>query len=97
MNVDEEIISPKLAQDLEARIQMRGGDILAVRHELEGQLHALEKLADASDNPEAYRPDIALLLSEIEYLDKRLEEEQRTPVQEKHPGLVERLRKKLGF
>ncbi len=97
MNVDNEIISPKLAEELETKIKEAGGNILAVRHELEEQLHALEKKADSSTDPNTYRADIALLLSEIEYLDKKLAAQEVPSVTEKHPGLVARLRQKLGL
>jgi len=98
MNADNEIVSPKLAEELEAKIQAKGGDILAVRHELEDQLHALEKKADTSEEPNAYRTDIALLLSEIEYLDQKLTQQaEKKHIEEKHPGLVARLREKLGL
>jgi len=92
---DEEIISPRLAQELDSRIAKANGDILAVRHELEEQLHALEHKADRAPNPEAFRQDIVLILSQIEYLDLKLRETNQ-PVVEKHVGLAERLRHLLG-
>ncbi len=98
MNVDQEIISPSLARELDAKIRAAGGDIESVRHELEDRLHQMEKQADMSGEGNAYRMDIALILSEIEYLDQKLSTNRSgPPVKEKHPGLVGRLREKLSL
>ena len=91
MYYDEEPISPRLQKELDDRVAAAGGDILAVRHELEEELHKLEAQQDASDNPQAFQTQIALILGEITYLDHKLQKAQQ-PVVEKHPGLVERIR-----
>lgn len=84
-------ISSLLQKELDDRVAAAGGDILAVRHELEEELHTLEAQQDASDTPQAFQGKVALVLGEIEYLDLKLHEAQQ-PVAEKHPGLVEQLR-----
>lgn len=91
---DDEPISPMLQKELDERVAAAGGDILAVRHELEEELHALEAQQDASDTPQAFQTNVALVLGEIEYLDMKLHAAKQ-PVVEKHPGLVERVRKFL--
>lgn len=92
---DEGPISPLLQKELDDRVAAASGDILAVRHELEEELHQLEAQQSASDTPQALQPDVALVLGEIEYLDQKLHEAQQ-PIVEKHPGLVERVRDLLA-
>lgn len=88
---DSEFVSPMLAKELNERIAKAGGNILAVRHEIEDELHALEKEAEATGEPEEYSLKTSFLLSQIEYLDAKLQKAGQTPV-EKHEGLVERIR-----
>ncbi len=95
MSLGDEIVSPALQKELDQKIADAGGDIQAVRHELEDQLHELEKQQEASDDPESFRPHIALLLAEIEYLDKKALEAKQTVV-EKHEGLLDRIREWLA-
>jgi hypothetical protein len=83
---ERHIVSPAMAEELDARVEQAGGDIAVVRHGLEDEVHAME----ANEQPED-RVQIALLLSEILYLDEKAKEtEQR--VQEKHEGLLDRMR-----
>ncbi|NOZ70834.1 MAG: hypothetical protein GXP38_02800 [Chloroflexi bacterium] len=88
---DDEIVSPLLAKELNERIAKVGGDILAVRHEIEDELHAIEKEAMATGKPEEYSLKTSFILSQIEYLDAKLQEAGKKPV-EKHEGLVDRIR-----
>lgn len=83
---DRDIVSSAMAEELDGRVEQAGGDIAAVRHELEDQLHALE----ANEKPED-RVQIALLLSEMIYLDEKAKEMQQS-VEEKHVGLMDRMR-----
>jgi hypothetical protein len=83
---DRDIVSLAMAEELDGRIEQAGGDIAAVRYELEDKLHALE----ANEKPED-RVQIALLLSEIIYLDEKAKEMQQS-VEEKHVGLMDRMR-----
>jgi hypothetical protein len=85
-----ESVSPAMGAELDARIEAAGGDIAAVRHELEDQLHALEEEDQLKDQVQ-----IALLLGEISYLDEKAEELQQ-PVPEKHVGLIDRIRSLFG-
>lgn len=82
----QEIVSPAMADELDARVQQAGGDIAAVRHEVEDRLHTMETQEESADQVQ-----IALLLAEIEYLDAKAEELQQQ-VEEKHVGLIARFR-----
>lgn len=82
----QEIVSPAMAVDLDARVKQAGGNIVTVRQEIEDQLHALEAQEESVDQVQ-----IALLLAEIEYLDAKAEELQQQ-VEEKHVGLIDRFR-----
>lgn len=79
-------VSSAMALELDARIQQAGGDIAAVRHEIEDELHAAEMHEGTVDQVR-----IALLLGEIEYLDAKAEEQEQR-VEERHEGLVDRIR-----
>lgn len=83
---DRDIVSSAMAEELDGRVEQAGGDIAAVRHELEDELHVIE----ANEQPED-RVQIALLLAEIIYLDAKAKEAQQS-VQEKHVGLMDRMR-----
>ena len=91
MYEDNEIVSPMLAKELDERVEKANGDIQAVRHEIEDELHALEQKAEAENTYNEHRPQIALLLSEIEYLDAKAAEANQV-VEEKHEGLLDRIR-----
>ena len=79
-------VSPAMADELDARVEQAGGDIAAVRHELEDQLHAMQ-----ADEKPVEQVQIALVLAEIIYLDEKAQEMQQS-IQEKHVGLVDRIR-----
>ena len=83
---ERHIVSPAMAEELDVRVEQAGGDIAAVRQSLEDELHAME----ANEQPED-RVQIALLLSEMLYLDEKAKESQQQ-VQEKHEGLIDRMR-----
>ena len=85
-----QIVSPAMADELDARVEQAGGDIAAVRHEVEDKLHAMEAQEEPADQVQ-----VALLLAEIEYLDAKAEEAQQS-VQEKHVGLMDRIRHMFG-
>lgn len=82
----QEIVSPAMAAELDARVAQAGNDIAAVRHEIEDKLHAMETQEESADQVQ-----IALLLADIEYLDAKAEELQQQ-VEEKHVGLIARIR-----
>lgn len=82
---DREIVSPAMAKDLDGRVEQANGDIRTVRHQLEDELHELEQ-----NNAE--RVQIALVLAQIEYLDAKAEQANQ-PVEEKHEGLMDRIRR----
>lgn len=82
---DREIVSPAMAKDLDGRVEQANGDISTVRHQLEDELHELEQ-----NNAE--RVQIALVLAQIEYLDAKAEQANQ-PVEEKHEGLMDRIRR----
>ena len=88
---DDTIVSPTLAKGIDERIAAAGGDIATVRHELEDELHVYEQNPDAQSDPTQQRLHIAMLLSEIEYLDAKAfgEGQQITP---RHEGLIDRVR-----
>ncbi len=81
---DRDIVSPAMVKELDERVAQAGGDISVVRHQLEDELHELE-----TTNGERVR--IALVLSQIEYLDAKAKEMNQS-VQEKHEGLIDRIR-----
>ncbi|MCB0156607.1 MAG: hypothetical protein KDD83_00625, partial [Caldilineaceae bacterium] len=68
-----QIVSPAMADELDARVKQAGGDIAAVRHEVEDKLHAMEAQEEPADQVQ-----VALLLAEIEYLDAKAEEAQQS-------------------
>ena len=88
---DDSIISPAMAKDLDERVDAADGNISVVRHEIEDELHAYEQNPDAEPDPTQRRLHIALLLSQIEYLDVKASAagQKITP---KHEGLAERVR-----
>ncbi|MCB0073886.1 MAG: hypothetical protein KDE20_20605 [Caldilineaceae bacterium] len=86
----QQMVSPAMAADLDARVKQAGGDIAAVRHEVEDKLHAMEAQEEPADQVQ-----IALLLGEIDYLDAKAEAAQQS-VQEKHVGLMDRIRHMFG-
>ncbi len=88
---DDSIISPALAKSMDERIAAVGGDISAVRHEFEDELHAYEQDQDVTGDRTQRRLHIALLLSEIEYLDAKAVAEGHK-ITHKHEGLVDRVR-----
>ena len=79
-------VSPAMADELDGRVEQAGGDIVAVRHELEDQLHAME-----ADEKPVEQVQIALVPAELIYLDEKAQEMQQS-IQEKHVGLVDRIR-----
>lgn len=83
---DREIVSPAMAKELDERVEQAGGDIAIVRHQLEDDLHALEAHETTDDLVQ-----VALILSEIEYLDKKAQDAMQA-VEEKHEGLADRIR-----
>jgi hypothetical protein len=91
MSIGDEIVSPAMQKELDERIAAAGGDIQAVRHELEDELHRLEAEQAEAENPAPLQTQIALVLAEIEYLDVKAKEA-GAELAEKHEGLVERLR-----
>ena len=93
--IDDTIISPTLAKGIDERIAAAGGNIATVRHEFEDELHGYEQNPDAQSDPTEQRLHIALLLSEIEYLDEKAfaEGQQITP---SHEGLMDRVRGWFG-
>jgi hypothetical protein len=83
---DRDFVSQLMAEELDARVEQAGGDIAVVRHQLEDELHTME-----ADEQPGDRVQIALVLSEILYLDEKAKAMQLS-VQEKHEGLVDRIR-----
>jgi hypothetical protein len=88
---DDSIISPVMAKGLDERIDAAGEKISAVRHEIEDELHAYEQNPDVEPDPTRRRLHIALLLSEIEYLDAKASAAGQK-IAPKHEGLVDRVR-----
>ena len=88
---DDSIISPTMAKGLDERVDAAGGKISTVRHEIEDELHAYEQDQEMMVDRTKRRLHIALLLSEIEYLDaKAVAEGHKISV--KHEGLTDRVR-----
>lgn len=88
---DTDIISPTMAKELDARVDAAGGDISAVRHEVEDELHAYEQDENVPEDSTRRRLQIALLLAEIEYLDAKASAAGQA-TSEKHEGLTDRVR-----
>ena len=83
---DRDLVSQAMAEELDARVEQAGGDTAVVRHQLEDKLHTME-----ADEQPGDRVQIALVLSEILYLDEKAKAMQQN-VQEKHEGLMDRIR-----
>lgn len=88
---DDSIVSPTLAKNLDERVETAGGKIATVRHEIEDELHAYEQNPDAEPDQTQRRLHIAMLLSEIEYLDVKAGAAGQK-ISPKHEGLVELVR-----
>jgi hypothetical protein len=65
----QEYISEGLQKELDQRIKAAGGNIPAVRAELQKELHALEAKQGESDGSSASQVQVALILAEMRYLD----------------------------
>jgi hypothetical protein len=92
---DDSIISSALAKSMNERVADAGGNTSTVRHEIEDELHAYEQDQDAPADLTQRRLHIALLLSEIEYLDAKSVAEGHKIIH-KHEGLTDRMRGWFG-
>ena len=89
------VISPLLQEELQERVSKAGGDVDAVRQQLEAELRELETADIEADTVSARRRDIALVLAEIEYLDEEQHEELQSH-ESSHTGFVARIRHAFG-
>ena len=92
----DEVVSPLLQEELDGRVADAGGDIEAVKLELEYELKTLESAATESGQPQMGRRDAALLLAEIQYLTQ-LQESAESASHAAHVGLMARMRHAVGL
>jgi hypothetical protein len=90
MMLGDELVSPGLQQELDGRIEDANGNILAVRNQLEEELHSMEAKQDSSVSPAPLQRKVALLLGEIAYLDHKLSVSSQE-IGAKRQGLWERI------